>query len=120
MEKTVLMEHTFMNGYEHRMRLLKNSDIYGYFNMLDLSNGESERIANSLMYAAYAHGCVKIERDMDMREWRYLHRSPKYGGDLQLTTWDEYGPVSDSRVSSAKDISCIMCGRMTAKIENNC
>ena len=120
MEEAVILEYTFMNGYERRMRLLKNSDIYGYFNMLDLSNSESERIAKSLIYAAYVHGCVKIERDMDTCEWRYLHKSPKYGEDLQLTTWDEYGPVSDCRVRSAKDVSYIMCGRITAKIEKNC
>jgi hypothetical protein len=110
-----LLEHTFADRHD-RMNLLGNHDAYRYFRMLELSIEESKAIANALMYAAYVHGCVRIERGRV--QWHYLHKSPKYEGCLQLTTWDEYGPVSDERISDAGDFSYLMNGMVKAYVEN--
>lgn len=104
-----LIEYTFTDRHE-RFDRLREKDFDRYFNLLDLSVSESRSIARTLMYAAYLHGCVMIERDRDRRQWRYLHRSAKYGNDLQLTTWDEHGPVSDARIRDASDFSYLMGG----------
>jgi hypothetical protein len=111
-----LMEYTFTDRHE-RFDRLKEKDFDRYFNLLDLSVSESRGIARALMYAAYLHGCVMIERDRDRRQWRYLHRSAKYGSDLQLTTWDEYGPLSDERIRESGDLSYLMNGTVKAYTE---
>lgn len=105
------MEYTFTDGHD-RMEALSDSDIDRYFRMLELSIEESKAIAKVLMYAAYVHGCVRIERGRE--QWHYLHKSPKYEGCLQLTTWDEYGPVSDERIREAGDFSYLMNGTVSA------
>lgn len=110
---TKLLEHTFADRHL-RMNFLRNNDSDRYFRMLELSIGESEDIARLLMYAAYFHGCVLIGREGHGTQWQYLHRSPKYGNDLQLTTWDEHGPVSDARIREASDFSYLMNGTVTA------
>ena len=109
-----LLEHTFTDRH-YRMNLLRNHDADRYFRMLELSIAESESIARLLMYAAYVHGCVRIGRGRE--QWHYLHRSAKYGNDLQLTTWDEYGPVSDERIGDAGDFSYLMNGTVTVYAE---
>ena len=114
---TKLLEHTFTDRH-YRMNLLRNHDADRYFRMLELSIDESESIARLLVYAAYVHGCVLIGREGHGTQWHYLHKSPKYGNDLQLTTWDEYGPVSDERISDAGDFSYLMNGMVKAYVEN--
>jgi len=109
-----LLEHTFSDRHD-RMDLLRDHDIDGYFRMLEISIAESESIARLLMYAAYFHGCVLIERDGHGTQWHYLHMSCKYGNDLQLTTWDEYGPVSDDRIRKAEDLSLLHLMNGTVK-----
>ena len=96
------------------MSFLRNHDGERYFRMLELLIAESESIAKLLMYAAYFHGCVLIGREGHGTQWHYLHRSPKYGNDLQLTTWDDFGPVSDERIREASDFSYLMNGTVTA------
>lgn len=112
---TKLMEYTFMDRHD-RMEALRESDIDRYFRILELSVDESEDIARLLMYAAYFHGCVLIRREGHGTQWHYLHKSPKYGNDLQLTTWDEYGPVSDERIREAEDFSYLMNGTVSAYV----
>ena len=108
-----LLEHTFADR-QYRMSFLRNHDADRYFRMLELSIAESESIARLLMYAAYFHGCVLIGREGHGTQWHYLHKSPKYGNDLQLTTWDDFGPVSDARIREASDFSYLMNGTVTA------
>ena len=110
---TKLIEYTFTDGHD-RMEALSDSDLDRYFRMLELSIEESKAIANVLMYAAYVHGCVRIERGRE--QWHYLHKSPKYEGCLQLTTWDEYGPLSDERIREAGDFSYLMNGTVCAYV----
>ena len=110
---TNLVEHTFADRHD-RMDLIRDRDFDRYFRMLEVAVEESEGIARLLMYAAYRHGCVRIERGRG--QWHYLHRSAKYGNDLQLTTWDEYGPVSDARIREASDFSYLMNGTVTAYV----
>ena len=111
-----LIEYTFTDSYD-RMEALSDSDLDMYFRMLELSIEESKAIAKVLMYAAYVHGCVRIERQRE--QWHYLHKSPKYEGCLQLTTWDEYGPVSDKRIRDASDFSYLMNGTINAYVQND-
>lgn len=113
-----LIEHTFVDRHD-RMDLIRDRDFDRYFRILELSVEESRRIARLLMYAAYRHGCVRIERDGREGQWHYLHRSWKYGSNLQLTTWDEYGPVSDMMVRRESDFSYLMNGTITARAENS-
>lgn len=115
---TKLIEHTFLDT-RPRMRLLSERDFDRYFNMLELSIEESKSIARILMYAAYVHGCIMIDRRRDTTQWHYLHRSAKYGDDLQLTTWDKYGPVSDARVSTERDFSYLMNETISAYFEKS-
>ena len=115
---TKLIEYTFADRHD-RMDLIRDRDFERYFHMLELSVEESKRIAKLLMYAAYRHGCVRIDREGHKGQWHYLHRSCKYGGNLQLTTWDEYGPVSDMRVRNESDFSYLMNCTITARAENN-
>lgn len=110
---TKLLEHTFEDR-QYRMSFLRNHDTDRYFRMLELSIAESESIARLLMYAAYFHGCVLIGREGHGTQWHYLHKSPKYGNDLQLTTWDDFGPVSDARIREASDFSYLMNGTVKA------
>lgn len=116
---TVLIQYRFMDGYE-RMNLLKESEFDRYFNLLGLSMEEGNRIARCLMYAAYFHGCILIVQGQSERQWWFLHRAAKYGNDLQLTTWDEYGPVSDTRIRQAKDLSHLMTGEIAVGTEKSC
>ena len=109
-----LMEYTFADRQE-RMKLLKDQDFDRYFNALEVSTEERRRIARTLMYAAYMHGCIMIDKGRS--QWYYLHKAWKYGNDLQLTTWDEYGPVSDLRIRDADDFSYLMNGTVTAYAE---
>lgn len=111
-----LIEHTFADN-NVRLAALGNSDFDTYFRILELSIEESETIAKVFMYAAYSHGCVRIERGR--KQWHYLHKSPKYEGCLQLTTWDEYGPVSDERIREAGDFSYLMNGTVCAYAESD-
>lgn len=113
MRETTLMEYRFMDEHD-RMKLIRDGDFDRYFNLLDVSIAESERIARCLMYAAYLHGCILITKTGNGNVW-YLHRSAKYGNDLQLTTWDEYGAVSDVRVRSVSDIYDIMNGKISVR-----
>ena len=111
---TKIMEYTFTDHHD-RMEALRDSDLDRYFRMLELSIEESKAIAKALMYAAHVHGCVRIERGR--KQWHYLHNSPKYAGHLQLTTWDEYGPVSDERIRESGDLSYLMNGTVKAYTE---
>ena len=115
MEKE-LIRYKFMDRHE-QMKLLHDNDMERYFNMLELSVEESKRVARCLMYAAYMHGCIVIRRRGS--QWHYLHKTPKYGNDLQLTTWDEHGPVGDVRVSCEEDFSYLMNGEIVACAENS-
>ena len=110
---TKLMEYVFTDNHD-RMEALSDSNIDAYFEMLEASTQESRIIANVLMYSAWTHGCVRIERGRE--QWHYLHRSAKYLGDLQLTTWDEHGPVSDERIREAGDLSYLMNGTVRAYV----
>lgn len=111
----LLLSHTFADR-DQRLDLIKKN-VDRYFNLLEVSIEESTRIAKLLMYAARLHGCVRIDRGRG--QWHYLHRSCRYGDDLQLTTWDQYGPVSDLRVRDASDFSYLMNGTVVAYVEND-
>lgn len=113
-----LLEHTFADRHG-RMNLLRNHDTDRYFRMLELSIAESEDMARLFMYAAYFHGCVLIRREGHGTQWHYLHKSPKYGNDLQLTTWDEHGPVSDERIREEGDFSYLTNGTIKAYVQND-
>lgn len=52
--------------------------------------------------AASTYGCIQITA-ADGRTW-YLHRSARYAGHLQLTLWDERGPVSDYEIIEPLDL----------------
>lgn len=102
------------NERSERFDELLSMNVDRYFDILEQECAESVRVAKSLMYAAFMHGCVMISKHGS--QWHYLHRSPKYAGDLQLTTWDRLGPVSDMRVSKAEDFSHIMNGDVEAYV----
>ena len=116
MGATVLMDYEFMDKHE-RMELLRKKDFDRYFNMLSLATRESDGVARCIMYAARLHGCVIVGTVGNSERWWFLHRSAKYGSDLQLTTWDDYGPVGDVRVSRESDMSAILHGRIVVGIE---
>lgn len=111
-----VLEHTFDDGHE-RLELLRDKDYDLYFAMLDKSIEESEAIALALMCYAARYGCVLIQKE-GQPTWYYLHRSPKYYGGLQLTTWDEFGPASDIGVMKPSDFSYLMNGTVTASVED--
>ena len=107
--KTLLM-HTFQDR-ENRLTYIGTES---YFRLLETKIWESDVIARLAMYAAHFHGCVRIDHDGE--QWHYLHKSAKYG-TLQLTTWDDIGPVSDKRVSKVDDLSDVMSGSVKISIE---
>ena len=116
MGATVLMDYECMDKRE-RMELLRKKDFDGYFNLLSLAKRESDGVARCIMYAARLHGCVIVGVVGNCDRWWFLHKSTKYGSDLQLTTWDNYGPVGDVRVSRESDISTILHDRIVFGIE---
>lgn len=107
-----LVEYTFSERDE-RMDALKDHDFDGYFSMLEREVRERRTFAACLMRLANEHGCVKIEKD-DKSRWYYLHRSWKYHNDLQLTAWDDDGPVWDNRIRKPDDFSYLMNGTVKA------
>lgn len=105
-----IMRHKFIDRDERTDVIALHSSEW-LFRMLDVAVEESRTIAGATMYAAWLHGCVKI--DKGGVQWHYLHKSAKYANSLQLTTWDERGPVSDMRVRTADDFSYLMNGELS-------
>lgn len=110
-----VLEHTFDDSHE-RLELLRDRDYDEYFAMLDKAVEESETIALAIMCHAARCGCVLIRKE-GQPIWHYLHRSVRYQDSLQLTTWDEMGPVSDIRVKEPSGFSYLMNGTVTAYVE---
>lgn len=110
-----VLEHTFGDRHE-RMEVLRGGDRETYMRLLEAFILDSEAIALAAMCRAARHGCVLL-RFEGTPHWFYLHRSAKYEGCLQLTTWDDEGPVGDVRVTKPSDFSFVMDGTLTVSTE---
>ena len=54
--------------------------------------------------AARQYGCILIEANG--LTW-YLHTSSRHAGDMQLTGWDERGPIGDAHVAGPADLDSL-------------
>lgn len=111
-----VIEHTFADRNE-RMGVLRGGDVKRYLGMLESEKQEGEEVALAVMCRAVRSGCVLMRFDGSPLVWYYVHKSAKYHGCLQLTTWDEEGPVGDMRVTEPSDFAYLMSGTLTASIE---
>jgi hypothetical protein len=93
---------------------LRKHDITHYLDAADMLDNRIDAIACNLYDLASTYGCVMVDVNglgvndnaytrQEVRQ--YLHRSARYPGCLQLTTWDCYGPVCDVRISDAAELA---------------
>lgn len=82
--------------------LIDAGDFDAYHNMFDEYDEQLDEIGAFVWSVANRTGCVRIDHNGITY---YLHRTPQYDEGLQLTQWDERGPVCDLNVKDADDIA---------------
>lgn len=89
-------------------------DFDAYLNAADRLDDRVDAVSHEVFALAVDHGCVMLDAHglginddaYTRRQYRqYLHRSTRYPGCLQLTSWDELGPICDVRIGRVEDLS---------------
>lgn len=102
-------EHEFSDRHE-RMQLVLDGDFDAYFEEIDRLCEEQVSVAKKIMRMALDNGCVELRNGSPA--WYYLHPSVR-GYLLQMTVWDEFGPVRHYNVDEPEDMEHVMHGRIT-------
>jgi hypothetical protein len=89
-----------------RLQLLKAGDFAAYERALDEYQRRKEDAAEEIIAATKAARACKIWVD-DTRTWFYMHPSLYQPGCLQLTHWDNKGPIGHKAIHEALDLA--MC-----------
>jgi hypothetical protein len=103
-----------MPEYDEMHAALFAHDLDRYFDLSDAFDERVCAVSRELHALASDRGCVMLDvyglafndNPYTRQEMRlYLHRSARYPGCLQLTTWDCFGPVCDVRIADACDLA---------------
>ena len=81
--------------------LIDEGDFDGYRRMFDEYDAQLDEIGAAIWTTATRTGCVRIDHNGITY---YLHRSTS-GHTLQLTHWDERGPVGHCDLNDADDLA---------------
>ena len=81
------------------------SDVDAYFDATDDYDMRRYDTMDILIGLVTRHGCIRIDNNGNHSKWYYLHRSTRYYKSLQLTAWDERGPIFDERIGSTRDLT---------------
>ena len=74
-----------------------------YFELADWDRAAHVDFMAEVCKAAKRFGCVLVRHDLSPI-WHYVHVSPRSADDLQVTTWDDLGPVSHEMISRPADL----------------
>ena len=106
-----------MPEYDEMHAALDAHDFDRYFDMAEAFDKRVREVASEIFDMASAHGCVMVDTyGLEVnddpytrrRHRHYLHRSTRYPGCLQLTSWDCDGPIGDVRIPDARTL----CGEL--------
>lgn len=109
--------------YDEMHAALNAHDLNTYFDAAERLDDHLDDIAREVYAIASVYGCVMLDvHDLAFndnvytrRQYRqYLHRSARYPGCLQLTSWDYIGPMCDVRISDADDL----CDELRHSVRN--
>ena len=106
------MAHYHIAEYAPMMAALDSHDLDRYFDLADDLDAHIDAIAAELYDLATATGCIEISTHAPHQRRHYLHTSTRRA-ELQLTTWDDLGPVGHIDVNDLDDLASEL--RQTAK-----
>ena len=88
------------------MEFLKAGDMLGYWVESHALTEMTTEWGELAIAFAKVYGCLEVrtDRDEEYHHWWYLHRSVR-GDYLQLTTYDDDGPVGHIDVRTPYDLS---------------
>ena len=81
--------------------LIDAGDFDAYDRVFDEYDAKLDEIGASIWHTAKLDGCVRIDHH---GLTYYLHRSSRHDG-MQLTAWDERGPMSHCDLHDADDLA---------------
>ena len=96
--------HYRIPEYAPMMAALDSHDLDRYFDLADDLDAHIDAIASDIYDLATATGCIEISIRAPHNRRYYLHTSTRRA-ELQLTTWDDLGPVGHIDVNDLDDLA---------------
>lgn len=98
------MAHYCIPEYAPMMAALESHDLDRYFDLADDLDAHIGTISSDIYDIATVTGCVEISTHAPRQRRHYLHTSTRRAV-LQLTTWDDLGPVGHIDVNDPDDLA---------------
>ena len=100
--------------YDEMHTALDAHELARYFDIAEAFDGRIDAISREVYALALDYGCVMVDTNglgindnayTRCQYRQYLHRSARYPGCLQLTSWDDLGPICDVRIADCDDLA---------------